>query len=120
MDAQGGCRNGLPAVGECIHDASLTLTETHVLNRATILLAVTTFVLGIFSGWWLARFVEIDKCLDGGGLWNRATARCEISVETPVSMDKCLKRGGRWDYTRDVCDPGATLGRRKSGDSASD
>ena len=73
-------------------------------SKYAVVLAVATFLLGTFAGFWSARFIEIDKCIDSGGLWNSATVRCEVGMRRPVSMKACLQRGGHWDYAQDACD----------------
>lgn len=73
-------------------------------RKQTIVVTPIVYLLGVFSGLWLARFIEIDKCLDAGGIWNSGTVRCEASVKVPLPMDKCLELGGRWDYASDACD----------------
>jgi hypothetical protein len=35
-------------------------------RNATVIIAVS-FVTGMIAGWFLARWVEVDRCLDRGG-----------------------------------------------------
>ncbi|NNG05108.1 MAG: hypothetical protein HKM95_13565 [Inquilinus sp.] len=38
-------------------------------------------LVGIALGIWFAGFLEIDRCLDRGGRWDRGSATCDL---TPV------------------------------------
>jgi hypothetical protein len=47
--------------------------------RVRILVTVTiSFLFGIASGFWIARQISIDGCLDRGGRWSEIYAMCEL------------------------------------------
>jgi len=65
--------------------------------------AAIAFGLGLYLGYSAARFIEIDKCLDDGGKWNRQTVRCESKLRPRTSMSQCINLGGYWNYQLDMC-----------------
>jgi hypothetical protein len=51
------------------------IRELPVLRRLTVALAVVSGALGVFPS--VNEFLQVDRCLDGGGRWNHEGLQCE-------------------------------------------
>ena len=51
-----------------------------------IIILIISGAFGVFGFNWVKNFIEVDRCLDGGGRWNYETNTCEFSDRTQPSL----------------------------------